>query len=37
MVAESMFKDYPDFVNPAQEGYIGLRDHGDDVWFNILR
>jgi hypothetical protein len=37
MVANSKFKDYPDFVNPAQEGYIGLQDHGDDVWFRNIK
>ncbi len=37
MVANSKFKDYPDFVNPAQEGYIGLQDHGDDVWFRSIK
>lgn len=37
MVANSKFKDYNDFVDPATEGYIGLQDHGDDVWFrNIM-
>ena len=37
MVANSKFKDYPDFVNPTQEGYIGLQDHGDDVWFRNIK
>lgn len=37
MVAESKFKDYEDFVNTAQEGYIGLQDHGDDVWFRNIK
>lgn len=37
MVAASKFKDYEDFVNPAQEGHIGLQDHGDDVWFRNIR
>jgi hypothetical protein len=37
MVASSKFKDYPDFVTPAQEGYIGLQDHGDDVWFRNIK
>ncbi|MBN1340038.1 MAG: DUF1080 domain-containing protein, partial [Bacteroidales bacterium] len=37
MTANSKFKDYPDFVNPAQEGYIGLQDHGDDVWFRNIK
>ena len=33
MVAESKFKDWEWFVNPAREGYIGLQDHGNDVLF----
>jgi hypothetical protein len=37
MVGKSKFKDYPDFVNPAEEGYIGLQDHGDDVWFRNIK
>lgn len=37
MVAESKFKDYEDFVNTAAEGYIGLQDHGDDVWFRNIK
>ena len=37
MVKNSKFKDYPDFVNPASEGYIGLQDHGDDVWFRNIK
>jgi hypothetical protein len=37
MVAGSKFKDYEDFVNTAQEGYIGLQDHGDDVWFRNIK
>lgn len=37
MVANSKFKDYPDFVNPAEEGHIGLQDHGDDVWFRNIK
>lgn len=37
MVAESKFKDYEDFVKPAQEGHIGLQDHGDDVWFRNIK
>ncbi|MEN8186316.1 MAG: DUF1080 domain-containing protein [Bacteroidota bacterium] len=37
MVGNSKFKDYPDFVNPAVEGYIGLQDHGDDVWFRNIK
>jgi hypothetical protein len=37
MCAKSKFKDYPDFINTASEGYIGLQDHGDDVWFRNIR
>jgi len=37
MVGNSKFKDYPDFMNPATEGYIGLQDHGDDVWFRNIK
>ncbi|MBC8487951.1 MAG: DUF1080 domain-containing protein [Bacteroidetes bacterium] len=37
MVANSKFKDYDDFVNTAKEGYIGLQDHGDDVWFRNIK
>ena len=37
MVGKSKFKDYPDFVTPAEEGYIGLQDHGDDVWFRNIK
>ncbi len=27
----------PDFANVASEGYIGLQDHGDDVWYRNIR
>jgi len=37
MVLNSKFKDYEDFLNTAQEGYIGLQDHGDDVWFRNIK
>jgi hypothetical protein len=37
MVANSKFKDYEGFYNPAQEGYIVLQDHGDDVWFRNIK
>jgi len=37
MVAASKFKDYLTFVNTAQEGYIVLQDHGDDVWFRNIK
>ena len=37
MVANSKFRDYETFVNPASEGYIVLQDHGDDVWFRNIK
>jgi hypothetical protein len=37
MVEESKFKDFPYFLDPAHEGYIGLQDHGDDVWFRNIK
>ena len=37
MVKDSKFKDWPDFVDPASKGYIGLQDHGDDVWYKNLK
>ena len=37
MVANSKFREYEDFMNTAQEGYIGLQDHGDDVWFRNIK
>lgn len=37
MVAASKFKDYQWFMNPAHEGYIGLQDHGSDVWFKNIK
>lgn len=37
MVKDSKFKDFADFVNPAEEGNIGLQDHGDDVWFRNIK
>ncbi len=37
MCANSKFKDYDLFVNTAEEGYIGLQDHGDDVWFRNIK
>ncbi len=37
MVANSKFKDWEEFVNTAEEGYIGLQDHGDDVWFRNIK
>ena len=37
MVMASKFKDYTWFVNTAKEGYIGLQDHGNDVWFKNIK
>ncbi len=40
MVAESKFKDWENFLNAGGEdkkGYIGLQDHGDDVWFRNIK
>jgi hypothetical protein len=37
MCANSKFKDYTNFVNTAVEGYIGLQDHGDDVWYRNIK
>jgi len=37
MVINSKFKDYPDFVEPAEEGHIGLQDHGNDVWYRNIK
>jgi hypothetical protein len=37
MIANSKFKDYEWFANPAKEGYIGLQDHGSDVWFRNIK
>jgi hypothetical protein len=36
-VKNSKFKEYDDFINVAEEGHIGLQDHGDDVWFRNIR
>ncbi|MBK6264144.1 DUF1080 domain-containing protein [Marivirga sp. S37H4] len=37
-VAASKFPELnPDWVNVAKEGYIGLQDHGDDVWFKNIK
>ena len=36
MVANSKFAPY-DFFGQNQPGYIGLQDHGDDVWFRNIR
>lgn len=40
MVSGSKFKDWPEFLNAGgenQEGYIGLQDHGDDVWYRNIK
>jgi hypothetical protein len=37
MVSNSKFKDWEWFLNPGKEGYIGLQDHGDDVWFRNIK
>jgi hypothetical protein len=40
MVAESKFSnlvDYRDWADVAEKGYIGLQDHGDDVWFRNIK
>jgi hypothetical protein len=37
MCANSKFKDWPEFIDTAEEGYIGLQDHGDDVWFRNIK
>jgi hypothetical protein len=36
MVANSKFAPY-DFFGQNQPGFIGLQDHGDDVWFRNIR
>jgi hypothetical protein len=36
-VLKSKFKDYPDVVNPVKDGgYIGLQDHGSEVYFRKI-
>jgi hypothetical protein len=37
MCANSKFKDYTHFVDTAPEGFIGLQDHGDDVWYRNIK
>jgi hypothetical protein len=37
MIANSKFKDFEWFANPAKEGFIGLQDHGSDVWFRNIK
>ena len=36
MIANSKFKDFPEF-GKYREGYIGLQDHGNDVWFKNIK
>jgi hypothetical protein len=35
--ADSKFKDWPHFIDPAARGHIALQDHGDDVWYRNIR
>jgi hypothetical protein len=37
MLLNSKFKDYIWFLNTAEEGFIVLQDHGDDVWFRNIK
>lgn len=37
MVANSKFKDWSWFINTSKEGFIGLQDHGNDVWFRNIK
>jgi hypothetical protein len=37
MVANSKFDEFPGFGDVAKEGYIGLQDHGNDVWFRNIK
>ena len=36
MIANSKFKDFTEF-GKYREGYIGLQDHGNDVWFRNIK
>ena len=36
MIANSKFKDFPEF-GKYKAGYIGLQDHGNDVWFRNIK
>ncbi|MBN1132923.1 MAG: DUF1080 domain-containing protein [Bacteroidales bacterium] len=38
LVANSKFPGLnPDWANVAKEGYFGLQDHGDDVWYRNIK
>ncbi len=40
MIEKSKFKGWEKFINAggaAREGYIGLQDHGDDVWYRNIK
>ena len=37
MVKNSKFVEYDGFADVAKEGYIGLQDHGHDVWFRNIK
>jgi hypothetical protein len=37
LIENSKFKDWEWFINTAKEGYIGLQDHGNSVWFRNIK
>ncbi|NDP21269.1 MAG: DUF1080 domain-containing protein [Paludibacter sp.] len=40
MIEKSKFKGWENFINAGgenREGFIGLQDHGDDVWFRNIK
>lgn len=37
MVESSKFAEFEGFDDVAKEGYIGLQDHGNDVWFRNIK
>jgi hypothetical protein len=38
MCEDSKFKNWPEFVNNnAKDGFIGLQDHGNEVWFKNIK
>lgn len=37
MVEDSKFNEFPGFVDVAKEGYIGLQDHGNNIWFRNIK